>query len=60
MPKYLFTITGQGPASTDGTRQELTGSGSVTAPTREAAEAAVRADHESRGHTVDRLKIYGG
>jgi hypothetical protein len=59
MPKYLFTITGQG-SSKGGKREELTGSGSVTAPTREAAEAAVRADHEGRGHIVDRLKIYGG
>lgn len=60
MPKYLFTITGKGPSSTGGERQELTGSGSVTAPTREAAKAAVREDHESRGHTVDRLRVYGG
>lgn len=60
MPKYLFTITGQGPAGADGKRKELTGSGSVTAPTREAAELAVRADHERRGHVIDRLKVYGG
>jgi hypothetical protein len=57
MPKFMFTITGHGPASADGRRQELTGSGRVTAPTR---EAAVRADHEARGHTVDRLRVYGG
>lgn len=60
MPKFLFTITGRGPASSGGKREELTGSGSVTAPTREAAEAAVRADHEARGHVVDRLNVYGG
>jgi hypothetical protein len=60
MPKYLFTITGEGPQSSDGERQDLIGSGAVTAPSREEAEAAVREDHENRGHTVDRLKIYGG
>ncbi|MFI0900529.1 hypothetical protein [Streptomyces sp. NPDC020983] len=58
MPKYTFTITGHGP-SNGGKREELVGSGTVTAPTREAAEAAVRADHEARGHTIDRLNIYG-
>jgi len=60
MPKYMFTITGHGPAAADGKREELTGAGTVTARTRDAAEDAVRADHEARGHIIDRLRVYGG
>ena len=58
MATYLFTVTGWGPTGPDGERQELTGSGSVTAPTREQAEERIREDRRRGGHTIDRLRVY--
>ena len=53
MPNFLYTVTGR---SSSG--QELTGSGSVTAPTPEQAEERIREDRRREGHTIDRLRVY--